>query len=307
MNWFKEHLFAIKMSLQGIERKPFHFLYSCFVLSLSLIIPLSIILTYNNSNTLPKKFFTSSNINVFFKSDIEENEILLIEKEIFEISRSLNFKIHTNFIPKSLALENLKANKNLQNLSKIFEDNPLPDTLIIKLKNSFFDLNFDYVDSLANNISQLQGIEETSYNKNQIMKDLNLQKFLIVFLSFFIIIVYSILFISLGYVIYLQIINKEEDIFIFNLLGSGNQLITKCFQYHIGFICFISALLAIFLIFLFLLFSKNQFESFLTIELNLKMLFVQNILLISKIILVFTFIGIVFSNIVIKYKIKRLS
>lgn len=120
---------------------------------------LILILSLNNIVMDTREKFDE--IQVFLEDDVTVSQIEAIENRV----RESNKVISVIFKSKDQALEEMKEGWGEEGyLLNGLESNPLPNTLIIKLKD------IEYADSVAKSIEDLEGIDEIQYNQDIIEK-----------------------------------------------------------------------------------------------------------------------------------------
>jgi cell division transport system permease protein len=120
---------------------------------------LILILSLNNIVMDTREKFDE--VQVFLEDDVTVSQIEAIENRV----RESNKVISVIFKSKDQALEEMKEGWGEEGyLLNGLESNPLPNTLIIKLKD------IEYADSVAKSIEDLEGIDEIQYNQDIIEK-----------------------------------------------------------------------------------------------------------------------------------------
>jgi len=118
-----------------------------------------LILSLNNIVVDTKDKFDE--IQIFLEDTTEDEQIELIKSKI-ENQEGVSSVI---FQSKDEALEKMKKEWGEEAyLLEGLETNPLPNTIIVKLKD------IEYADSIAEKIKDLEGIEEIQYNQDIIEK-----------------------------------------------------------------------------------------------------------------------------------------
>lgn len=120
---------------------------------------LILILSLNNIVMDTREKFDE--VQVFLEDEITVSQIETIENKVMESDKVISVV----FKSKDEALEEMKKSWGDEGyLLNGLETNPLPHTLIIKLKD------IEYADSVAKSIEDLEGIEEIQYNQDIIEK-----------------------------------------------------------------------------------------------------------------------------------------
>lgn len=152
----------IKQGFQGMWRNKGMGLASVTSITAVLIIlglVFILILSLNNIVVDTKDKFDE--IQIFIEDTTEDEQIELIKSKI-ENQEGVSSVI---FQSKDEALEKMKEDWGDEAyLLEGLETNPLPNTIIVKLKD------IEYADSIAEKIKDLEGIEEIQYNQDIIEK-----------------------------------------------------------------------------------------------------------------------------------------
>ncbi len=153
---------VIKQGFQGMWRNKGMGLASVTSITAVLIIlglVFILILSLNNIVVDTKDKFDE--IQIFLEDTTEDEQIELIKSKI-ENQEGVSSVI---FQSKDEALEKMKKEWGEEAyLLEGLETNPLPNTIIVKLKD------IEYADSIAEKIKDLEGIEEIQYNQDIIEK-----------------------------------------------------------------------------------------------------------------------------------------
>lgn len=153
---------VIKQGFQGMWRNKGMGLASITSITAVLIIlglVFILILSLNNIVVDTKDKFDE--IQIFLEDTTEDEQIELIKSKI-ENQEGVSSVI---FQSKDEALEKMKKEWGEEAyLLEGLETNPLPNTIIVKLKD------IEYADSIAEKIKDLEGIEEIQYNQDIIEK-----------------------------------------------------------------------------------------------------------------------------------------
>ncbi|NLY77587.1 MAG: ABC transporter permease [Tissierellia bacterium] len=152
----------IKQGFQGMWRNKGMGLASITSITAVLVIlglVFIIILSLNNLVVDTKDKFDE--IQVFLEDDINDEQISTIQNRL----ENQNGVSSVTFQSKNEALEKMKNDWGEEGyLLEGLETNPLPDTFIVKLKD------IEYADEIAEDIKDLDGIDEVQYNQDIIEK-----------------------------------------------------------------------------------------------------------------------------------------
>lgn len=201
-------------------------------------IVLVIVLNINNLTSMIKEQFDE--IQVYLEDDINQDQI----EKIGEKLRELNGVLAVIYQSKEQALEVLKKEwGNEAYLLEGFEENPLPNSYIIQLKD------IKYAEDVVNHINGLTGIEDIKYYKDIVEKMMTISNFIRIggFVVISILIFVSIFIIS--NTIKLTVAARRREINIMKYIGATNGYIRGPFILEGIFLGAIGSLLAILVVY----------------------------------------------------------
>lgn len=162
---FISALRVIKFSIQDIYRNIWLSLVTIIILILSLFTVNMLLIVKVIGDTAVEAIREKIDINLFLKTDAEENSILALKMEISNYSDVKEVV----YISKSQALENFKSNHQdnpeVLEALKVLGTNPLSPTLVIKPKN------LDNFDNLINKLNAINNpnIESRNFTNYKLM------------------------------------------------------------------------------------------------------------------------------------------
>jgi cell division transport system permease protein len=216
--------YAFTLALQSMVREKWINLLSILTIASGLIIiSLALFSVYNvdaATKSLPEKF----SMILYLDKDIQKDKVDAAVSTL----RKHGAVLSVTFIPKENALKELKA--VLKNSSYVFDgldENPLPDTLEVKLKKDA--LGQDSVRKLADEAMKIKGVKEVDYAE----KFLSTLHYLKVGLKTIGIILIAILSTGIIFVCYSTVkilfYRRNEEIETFKLLGATKGFIRTPF------------------------------------------------------------------------------
>lgn len=167
-------------------------------------------------------------ISVYLKNNVDPNSI---KQEIQELNHVVDIEV----IPKAESWTKLKREMSLPNI-----DNPLPDTLHVKVDNPE---NLQYV---FDNIKKIASVEDMSYAKD-LAKKIELVNHVVKTITIIVIGIMALLTITIiNNTIQLVIQSRKEEIEIMRLMGVSNWYIRFPFIMQGALYGFVGSLLAVF-------------------------------------------------------------
>lgn len=114
-------------SLGELARYPFASLMTMAVLGLSLTLPATLYVIVKNTDSVGANFQQSSEITVFLKQNLNEQEVVTFAKRM-----QLNAAVtETRLIDKASALDEFRERSGFGEALETLDENPLPDVLLV--------------------------------------------------------------------------------------------------------------------------------------------------------------------------------
>lgn len=215
---------GIREGFRTITRNNSLFLLSLLVTSISLFLV---------------SLFALVTVNLYYFLNILDEKIEIIafldENADFESLKSNILKINgvkdVIFISSDQALKNLQEElKETEEVLRVFEDNPLPASLRIKLEAKFRTANG--LKEISSKIMLLRGTKETIYGGELVDQLKKITHIITVFdLGLLIIIIFSVIFVIFQ-TIKLTIFARSTEIEIMKLVGASNSFIAIPFTFE---------------------------------------------------------------------------
>ena len=215
---------GIREGFRTITRNNSLFLLSLLVTSISLFLV---------------SLFALVTVNLYYFLNILDEKIEIIafldENADFESLKSNILKINgvkdVIFISSDQALKNLQEElKETEEVLRVFEDNPLPASLRIKLEAKFRTANG--LNEISSKIMLLRGTKETIYGGELVDQLKKITHIITVFdLGLLIIIIFSLIFVIFQ-TIKLTIFARSTEIEIMKLVGASNSFIAIPFTFE---------------------------------------------------------------------------
>jgi cell division transport system permease protein len=215
---------GIREGFRTITRNNSLFLLSLLVTSISLFLV---------------SLFALVTVNLYYFLNILDEKIEIIvfldENADFESLKSNILKINgvknVIFISSDQALKNLQEElKETEEVLRVFEDNPLPASLRIKLEAKFRTANG--LNEISSKIMLLRGTKETIYGGELVDQLKKITHIITVFdLGLLIIIIFSVIFVIFQ-TIKLTIFARSTEIEIMKLVGASNSFIAIPFTFE---------------------------------------------------------------------------
>ncbi len=152
--------YSFRLAFQSIIRDKWVNLLAVLTIAAGLLFTAVTMLTVYNVNLIIREIPNKFSVNVYLKENLQKQEIDSITATIKKEPSVENIK----FIPKEDAWKELKSSlKNTEYILEGLNENPLPDTLEIKLKKD--SINPVSVKKISTILKQIKGVSEIEYGE----------------------------------------------------------------------------------------------------------------------------------------------
>ncbi|MBE0426253.1 MAG: ABC transporter permease [Nitrospirae bacterium] len=152
--------YSFKLAVSSMLHEKWINMLSVLTIAAGLLFTAIIAVTIYNVDMLTKKLPDRFSVMVFLKENLPQEEL----NNIIAIVKKDNSVENVRYIPKDDALKELKATlKNTEYVLEGLGENPLPDSIEIKLKSDA--VSPDTVKQLTTVMKDLKGIDEIEYGE----------------------------------------------------------------------------------------------------------------------------------------------
>lgn len=215
---------GVREGFKTISRNGSLFILSLLVTSISLFL---------------LSLFALVTVNLYHFLDILDQKIEIIaflndnidHKILVENIQKINGVTEVIYVSSDEALQNLQSElQETEEVLSVFEANPLPSSLRIKLESRF--RNADGLKEISEKILLLRGITETIYGGEIVDELKNISHIVTLFdLGLLVIIIFSVIFVIFQ-TIKLTIFARATEIEIMKLVGASNSFIAVPFTFE---------------------------------------------------------------------------
>ncbi len=216
--------YALKLAIQSLLREKWINLLSVMTIAAGLlIISISFFALYNidiATKKLPEKF----SITAYLDNNIQKDEL----DAVIDAFRKKKVVLSVRYISKDEAMKELKTSlKNSDYILEGLEENPLPDSLEIRLKNT--EVGPETVQQLSREALKMKGVAEVNYGE-KFLSTLETIKKGVKALGLFFAVVLSTGIIFVCYsTVKILFYRRSEEIETFKLLGATKGFIRTPF------------------------------------------------------------------------------
>jgi len=162
-------LFYIQEAFRIFRKSSIATAITISITTIAVILSTVSIFIFLSANSLSEKIKRSIEINVYLDETLSDNELDLLKKNIQNQNSVLNVK----FVDKDEA-EKLFLQETGQGFKTVLDQNPLPNSFIVKLKPKSFDES--NLDIIAGNLKSMKGVSDVVYDYRTVFRILNLLK-----------------------------------------------------------------------------------------------------------------------------------
>jgi cell division transport system permease protein len=222
-SWLTQHIQALRLVLRRFAENKLSTLLICLAIGVTLALPSILYAVLDSVNGLANNVKSDSQMSVFLDLDHDENAVATIKSALEDNANIKSFK----FISKEDALSQLQATDTNNDVLNSLENNPLPDAFFVQPSN----LEAESIESLKNNLSKLDGVDEVVVDGAWI-KRLN---YLLALGKKAMLIIASLLAFALvaviGNTVRMQIVTQQAEIELSRLIGATKSFVRRPFLY----------------------------------------------------------------------------
>jgi cell division transport system permease protein len=221
--WITTHTQAMSRASILLRAQPLASTLSIAVIAIAILLPLALYILFANVSNAAARLNTEPNVNAYLSLTATDGEAKEIEKKI----RLLSNAGAVAFIPRDVALVEMKKRANLGDLLAGIDSNPLPHAFAIKPKLT----DTTSLDTLRRDITALPKVETVTVDFEWAKKLSRFVEFAqrIVFLISAVLAA-AVIFV-VGNTIRLQMLTQKEEIIVARLIGATRGFVRRPFLY----------------------------------------------------------------------------
>lgn len=220
---YAQHMSVIRTALRRIFSPPLAGLLNILVIGISLSLPAGVYVLLQNAHGLVDELSGTPQISLFLSMDAKTDDIDKVRKLL-----SQNPDIASvDYVPRDVALQNLKQSTGLEDVIGGLEKNPLPDAFIVHPKAKGASTLEDLRASLGSlpKVDQAQLDSAWAYKLEALLRFANLAVLILASLL-------SLALIAITFnTIRLQILTQRDEIEVSKLIGASDSFIRRPFLY----------------------------------------------------------------------------
>lgn len=241
--WLRQHRYALRVAIRRLLQQPFSSLSNLLVIALTLTLPIIGASALVSAQPLARQVSVSPEITLFLKLKTSADASKKILNRLqTEHSRDVGA---VRLAPRQQALQTLKANPTWADALAVLPDNPLPDAIIVTLKNGV-DLA-QHANSLAQEWRQWPQVDAVQLDSAWVQRLEALLQFGRIGLGLLAIGVALVVLSTVFNTVRMQALTQREEIGVARLVGATESFVRRPFLYLGALTGVLASLLAILL------------------------------------------------------------
>lgn len=256
MNIVKRHLHSIQDAFQELIKNPISNIFSIFIISLTIVIPMLFYLVEKNVDILNENLLGKSNkIFVYLDPSLGAKEADSIKYKI----KKYDLITYVEIISKQQALEDVSKILDFK-LENYIDDNPLPIVLEVFLNTNLKQLKQKKLDQIIKKIQNIKGVSLVEIDIPWVIKINKIIKGLdIIFFGLLTLMSIVIVFLIIN-TVRLALQDSSKKIQLLSLLGASRSYIRLPFLYLGIMFGLLSGLIAISISYILWVFYLTKFK-----------------------------------------------
>lgn len=239
--WFRQHRYALKVALRRLATQPFSSLSNVLVISLTLSIPILAASLLSSAQPVVRAIPVSPEITLFLESSADTETTSALARSIEQDHSEQIATVH--IVPRDIAFENLKAKPDWADALSVLPDNPLPDAIIITLRES--SELAQQASGLAQQWRELDVVDQVQLDSDWVRRLEAILSFLRIGLGLLAIGVALVVLATVFNTVRMQALTQREEIAVARLVGATESFVRRPFLYLGALTGIVSSLIAI--------------------------------------------------------------
>lgn len=239
--WLRQHRYALRAATRRLAAHPFSSLSNLLVIALTLALPIigaSILLS---AQPVVKQVSVSPEVTLFLKPSAAANAAEDVAQRVrAEYSQDI---LAVNIVLRQQALKNLKANPSWADALSVLADNPLPDAVVVTLKDGA-DLA-GHARSLAGQWRQWEPVDLVQLDSDWVQRLEAILRFVRIGLGLLALGVALVVLATVFNTVRMQALTQREEIGVARLVGATESFVRRPFLYLGALTGILASLMAI--------------------------------------------------------------
>ena len=225
--WLRHHRYALTVALRRLRQHPFSSLANIVVIGLMLAVPILGASVLQSSQPLARQLAVAPELTLFLKSGTAPaTQQALLDRVRQEAGDRL---AAAQLMPRDRAMKQLRADPTWARALDALPDNPLPDALIVTLRDT--DTPAQVAAALADAWRQWPEIQEIQLDSDWVRRLESLLSFVRVGLGLLAGAVVIVVLATVFNTVRLQALTQREEIAVARLVGATEPFVRRPFLY----------------------------------------------------------------------------
>lgn len=225
--WLRHHRYALAVALRRLRQYPFSSLANIVVIALILAVPILGASVLQSSQPLTREMSTAPELTLFLKSGLSPATQQSLLTRVRE--QGGERVAQARLMPRDQAMAQLRADPTWARALDALPDNPLPDALIVTLRDS--DAPAREAADVAQAWRQWPEIQEIQLDSEWVRRLESLLAFVRVSLGLLAIAVAIVVLATVFNTVRLQALTQREEIAVARLVGATEPFVRRPFLY----------------------------------------------------------------------------
>ena len=224
MTWLRLHALAFGEAMRRLAANPMTNLFSIVVLAVALSLPVLAAMALATLGAATASLDTQPHVDVYLALDASDEDVKRVEQAL----RAQPAVASVRFIPRTQALEELKATTHLAEILAALETNPLPHAFSVRLRSDAGG----GIEALRSQWSRIPKVDAVSADfewAERLSRWVRFGDRVLLLVTVFL--GASVAFI-VGHLIRLQVLTRREEVEVSQLVGATAADVRRPFAYH---------------------------------------------------------------------------
>ncbi|OXR49970.1 permease [Pusillimonas sp. T2] len=225
--WLRQHRYALAVAIRRLWLHPFSSVANLLVIALTLALPILGASFLAAAQPVVKQVSISPEITLFMAPDAQRGASESVAKTLAD-----DYKEHieaTRLVPREQALATLKRNPNWADALAVLPGNPLPDAIIVTLKNT--DDLAAKTTTLTAAWKALPGVHSVQHDANWVQRLAAILDFVRIGLGMLAAGVALVVLATVFNTVRMQALTQREEIAVARLVGATESFVRRPFLY----------------------------------------------------------------------------
>lgn len=227
--WFRQHRFALGAALVHLRKSPGGFLFNVVVVAIALALPFAGLTLLENVRPMSGQLSVDPEISLFVSPAATREQARALAPALRAALKEHRARIE--FVPREQALETLKQKSGLSDVLATLDDNPLPDSYVLKLDGFKSAAAAAGIDAIAAHLRALPNVDTVQVDSawvKRLAALLGVLRLVLLLLALTLgMVVVAVVFNTIR----LQVLTQREEIAVSKLIGATDGFIHRPFYY----------------------------------------------------------------------------